>query len=126
MTSHVLADFGTRLAAFFIDGAILFAIESVGFITARGPGVGVGFFIGLLYAWFFLTRNNGQTPGKMLMRIRVIKVDGSPISDSEAVLRYIGYILNSVLLIGWFLMLIDEKRQGWHDKLANTYVVVSG
>ena len=121
--SYELAEFGTRFAAWLIDGAILFLIESAGFFTARETGAGVGLIIGLAYTWFFLTRNNGQTPGKLLMKIRVIKVDGSPISDSDAVLRYIGTLINYVGFIGWLWALIDDHRQGWHDKLARTYVV---
>ena len=121
--NYELAEIETRLAAWCIDGAILFLIESAGFFTARETGAGVGLIIGLAYTWFFLTRNNGQTPGKLLMNIRVIKVDGSPISDSDAVIRYIGTLINYVGFIGWLWALFDDHRQGWHDKLARTYVV---
>jgi uncharacterized RDD family membrane protein YckC len=123
MTQYALADFGTRFIAWGIDGVILFAIESAGFFTARGTGVGIGLVIGLAYTWYFLTRNDGQTPGKLLMKIRVIKTDGSPISDSDAVVRYIGSIINYIWFIGWIWALVDNHRQGWHDKLAQTYVV---
>lgn len=123
-SSYELADIGARFMALLIDGIILSVIGSVGFLTAREPGIGASFFIGLVYYWFFLTRNNGQTPGKALMKIRVIKVDGSPISDSDAVLRYVGYIVNSLCIgIGWLWALLDANQQGWHDKLAKTYVV---
>ena len=125
MTNYHLADIGTRTAALLIDGAILFLIDSVGFISARETGVGIGSIAGLLYTWFFLTRNNGQTPGKLLMKIRVIKTDGSPISDSDAVLRYIGYLLDSFFFVGWLWALFDDKRQAWHDKLAHTYVITT-
>jgi uncharacterized RDD family membrane protein YckC len=123
-TSYELADVGARLMALFIDGFILAATGSVGFIAAREPGVGADFLIGLVYYWFFLTRNRGQTPGKALMKIRVIKVDGSPISDRDALLRYVGYIVNSLCIgIGWLWALLDANKQGWHDKIAKTYVV---
>lgn len=121
--SYELADISARLAAWFIDGGVLFLIEGVGFLTVRESGLSFGFIFGLVYTWFFLTRNNGQTPGKMIMKIRVIKTDGTPINDADAVLRYIGYLLNSVFFIGWLWTLFDENRQGWHDKLARSYVV---
>ena len=57
------------------------------------------------------------------MKIRVIKVDGSPISDSDAVIRYMGTIINYIGFIGWLWALVDSNRQGWHDKMAQTYVV---
>jgi len=53
----------------------------------------------------------------------VIKTDGSSMSDSDAVIRYIGYAINSFFLIGWAWVLIDDNQQGWHDKLAKTYVI---
>ena len=121
--SYELADIGARLAAWFIDGGVLFLIEGAGFFAARETGLSAGLIVGLIYTWFFLTRNNGQTPGKMVMKIRVIKIDGTPINDADAVVRYIGYLLDSVLFIGWLWALFDENRQGWHDKLAHTYVV---
>ncbi|MCL4247995.1 MAG: RDD family protein [Anaerolineae bacterium] len=123
IVSHELASIEARFAALFIDGLILAAIEGVGFMAAREPGAGVGFVVGLIYSWFFLTRYNGQTPGKMIMKIRVIKADGSAISDGDAIVRYIGYFVNAFFFIGWLWALFDESRQGWHDKLASTYVV---
>lgn len=118
-----LADIEQRAFAWLIDGAILTTISGAGLATAHGVGVGAGFLIGLIYTWFFLTRNNGQTPGKLLMRIRVIKTDGAPIGDAEAILRHFGMIVNYVSIVGWVWVLIDHNRQGWHDKLAQTYVV---
>ncbi len=123
MASYQLADVGARLAAWFIDGGVLFLIEGAGFYTLREPGLSAGIIVGLIYTWFFLTRNNGQTVGKMLMKIRVVKTDGTPISDADAVLRYVGYLLDGIFLLGWLSALFDENRQCWHDKLANTYVV---
>ena len=118
MASYQLADVGARLAAWFIDGGVLFLIEGAGFYTMREPGLSAGIIVGLIYTWFFLTRNNGQTVGKMLMKIRVVKTDGTPISDADAVLRYVGYLLDGIFLLGWLSALFDENRQCWHDKLA--------
>jgi uncharacterized RDD family membrane protein YckC len=42
----------------------------------------------------------------------------------EAIIRYVGYILNTpFLFLGWILAFFDNTRQGFHDKIANTYVV---
>jgi uncharacterized RDD family membrane protein YckC len=125
MTHYELAEIGTRAAAWLIDGAILFFIESALFFGARETNLGLGLIVSLAYTWFFLTRREGQTPGKMLMKIRVIKTDGSPISDRDAVLRYIGSLINYIGCIGWLWTLIDDNRQGWHDKIAQTYVVMA-
>lgn len=118
------AGFTERLIAIFIDTLILGFIGGALFVGARGPGGVVGFAIGVAYQWFFLTRNNGQTPGKMLMNIRVVKKDGSAIGDADAIVRYVGYYLNTaIFLLGWLWALVDRDGQGLHDKLVNTMVV---
>lgn len=124
MDKTKLADVGTRFIALFIDGIILGAITGALFGVAREPGFGISFIVGLAYNWYFWTRQNGQTPGKMLMKIRVVKTDGSPLQDADAVVRYVGYTINSVvIMLGWLWALWDDRHQGWHDKLANTLVV---
>jgi uncharacterized RDD family membrane protein YckC len=124
--SYELADIGDRAFALLIDSMILSLVGGIfGFGTASLFGGSlIGLLIGVAYQWYFLTQRGGQTPGKMLMNIRVIKADGSPISDADAIVRYIGYLINSpILLLGWLWATWDGKNQGWHDKLANTYVV---
>ncbi|MEO8610683.1 MAG: RDD family protein [Chloroflexota bacterium] len=121
--SYELADTGTRFIALVIDGLILALITGALTVATRGAG-GLSFIVGLGYYWYFWTRNAGQSPGKMAMNIRVVKVDGTPINDMDAFLRYIGYSINSVVFcLGWFWALFDENHQGWHDKIAKTYVV---
>lgn len=121
---YELAGIGQRFLALFIDGILLSIVTGILVGAGREAGGVLSFLIGAGYHWFFLTRMKGQTPGKMVMGIRVIKTDGSAISDVEAVLRYIGYAINSlVFMLGWLLALIDSNSQGLHDKIANTYVV---
>jgi uncharacterized RDD family membrane protein YckC len=120
-----LADIPSRFFALLIDGAVVGAIG--GALGANNSfflsGV-VSLVVGVGYQWIFLTRNHGQTPGKMLLGIRVVKVDGSEITDLDAVMRYIGYTINSALLmLGWIWAFIDTNQQGFHDKLARTYVI---
>ncbi|MFO7320399.1 MAG: RDD family protein [Chloroflexota bacterium] len=94
------------------------------FGSRSGAGAGLGFLIGLAYQWFMLTRNNGQTIGKMVMNIRVVKTNGMPLTAGDVIVRYIGYYINTALYgLGWFWAAFDGQRQGWHDKLAGTVVV---
>lgn len=124
--TYELASIGERALALVIDSMIVSfvgGIIGVGGNALWGGGV-IGFILGAGYQWYFLTQQSGQTPGKMLMNIRVIKTNGTPISDTAAVLRYIGYLINSpILMLGWIWALFDSKNQGWHDKIAATYVV---
>jgi len=120
------AGLGSRLIALIIDSIVLAIIGGL-VATIVGDeilGIGVGFIVGVIYNWYFWTRNNGQTPGKQLMGIRVVKADGSKVNDLEAVVRYIGYYINTfLLLLGWLWAIPDGKNQGLHDKLAGTVVV---
>lgn len=120
-----LADLWPRLIALIIDNFILGLVAGAGWFGSRsGAGAGLGFLIGLAYQWFMLTQNNGQTIGKMIMHVRVVKVNGEPLSAGDVVLRYLGYYLNSIAFgLGWLWAMFDENRQGWHDKLAGTIVV---
>lgn len=65
----------------------------------------------------------GQTPGKAIMGIRVVTLDGSPLTLSRSGLRLLGYVPSSFLLIGFLMVLVHPRRQAFHDKLARTVVV---
>lgn len=79
--------------------------------------VNIAYFVG-----FWLKR--GQTPGKMLMNIKLVRVDASNLTFGVALLRYLGYIVSgAVLLIGFIWIAFDGQKQGFHDKIAETYVV---
>lgn len=76
------------------------------------------------YQWYFLSRRDGQTPGKFAMGIRVIRTDGAEISDVDALIRGVGYyVSNLVFSLGFIWALFDKNNQTWHDKMARTYVV---
>lgn len=122
-----LAGIGERLIALILDGVLLGLVSGLLFRSDRGLGGLLCFALGLAYQWYFLTRHQGQTPGKMLLNLRVVKTDGGRLTDADAVLRYLGYVLNGLALgLGWLWAVFDPNRQGWHDKLAKTYVVKVG
>ncbi len=85
-----------------------------------------GFFISLVIATYFIFFwvLAGYTPGKALMGLRIITTDGRKISFFRALLRYLAYFLSAVLFfMGFLWIFVDRRRQGWHDKIANTYVI---
>lgn len=136
----VVIGFGRRLVAYLIDIVIVWILQFIGGIcagaailaaTAAGGDetaynaltgcvalvIAAGYFV-LFWA------TTGQTPGKMALGIKVIGTDGMPVNWGKAILRYIGYIISSlVLMLGFIWIAFDGKRQGWHDKIASTYVV---
>ena len=71
-----------------------------------------------------LWATTGQTLGQKVLRIKVVQPDGSKLTWENAILRYLGYILNSLFVgLGFLWALWDKEKQGWHDKLAGAYVV---
>ncbi len=66
----------------------------------------------------------GQTIGKMITGIRVVRSDGRPVSFLRALARFLAYIPSGVLLAAGFLWIVwDPECQGWHDMLADTVVI---
>ncbi len=87
-------------------------------ISAISLIIGVAYFV---YFW----GDKGATPGKMALGLKVIGTDGSmPVGYPKAFVRYIGYIISSIIcMLGYLLIIIDDDNQGLHDKIASTYVV---
>ncbi len=75
------------------------------------------------FAWWMLV---GNSPGKMLMGLRVVRAgDLEKPKLYQWILRLIGYPISGIpLLIGFFWMAFNERRRGWHDYLAGTVVVI--
>ena len=73
--------------------------------------------------WFWTQRQ--ATPGKAALSLRVVDAGtGQALSLGQGIKRYVGYIISSLpLCLGLIWIGIDRKKQGWHDKLANTVVV---
>ena len=72
---------------------------------------------------FWIARQ--ATPGKMVIGAKIVDAKtGRPASTGQLVGRYLGYYVSSIpLFLGVFWVAFDEKKQGWHDKLAGTVVV---
>ena len=109
------AGFWIRVGAFVIDGVLL------GPVHVLAPPV--GWLIGPMY-WVTFHWLWGQTLGKMAMKIRVVTVDGGPLSLGIVVLRYIGYLLSALTLgVGYLMVAFRADRRGLHDLVAGTRVV---
>ena len=85
-------------------------------------GIGLGWLA--LYFTVFPAWWNGQTPGKKLLGIRVVQLDGTPITLWEAFERCGGYGAGVATgLLGFIQVWWDPNRQAIHDKIAETVVI---
>ncbi len=68
-----------------------------------------------------------SSPGKMLLNIRIVDAKTlEKVSPPRLLLRYIAYFVSFIpLFLGVFWVGWDKKKQGWHDKIAQTILVVS-
>jgi uncharacterized RDD family membrane protein YckC len=98
---------------FFLGVSVLTVIS-----TLLSLAISTGYF-----TYFF---GNGQTLGMKAVKIKLCDTEGTyPIGYVKGFLRWIGMIISGLLIgIGYLWILIDENKQGWHDKIAGTYVVV--
>ena len=86
--------------------------------------IGLGFGWAGLYFTLFVAFWGGRTPGKRLMRIRIVRLDGKSIGLWVAFNRFGGYAASIFTgLLGFFEMFWDRNRQGLHDRIALTVVV---
>lgn len=124
------AGWGTRALAIIIDaigiGIIAAAVSSIlGGDPASTQYQGLStLFQAVYFTYFWSAAGKGQTLGSRALNIRVVKTDGSYLDYGGAFLRFIGFIISCVVFfIGVIWAAFDAQKQGWHDKIANTYVV---
>jgi uncharacterized RDD family membrane protein YckC len=76
----------------------------------------------LYFVFFYST--TGQTIGMYTMGLRVVRTDGKHMTLVGSILRWFGLFLSAIPLgLGFLWVVIDDRRQGWHDKLAHTCVI---
>ena len=128
------AGFWRRVAAILIDGLIFSALFGFLFSPfASTEPVEAGQFSTLeimqtllsLVVTVFLWVKFLGTPGKLLLECQVVDADNfEPMSIKQAVLRYVAYIASILPLgLGFLWVARDARKQGFHDKIANTVVL---
>jgi hypothetical protein len=89
--------------------------------------LGFGFGWASLYMTLMLSWWNGQTIGKRFLRIRVLRLDGEPITWWVAFERAGGYAAGFATgLLGFAQVFWDANRQAIHDRIVGTVVVLDG
>ncbi|MBE9536471.1 MAG: RDD family protein [Proteobacteria bacterium] len=103
------------------------AALTMGIITTKllVPIIFLSLVVSAAYFSFF-HGTTGQTPGKMLFDLKVVGQDNGAVGMDKAFLRWFGYIVSALPLMGGFLMALKDKNgQALHDRIAGTYVVVA-
>jgi uncharacterized RDD family membrane protein YckC len=141
-----LANVGSRTLAILVDlalgGLVLFIVYALTMLLAHDVTddwltrlssnalrtLLMLLIFGLQWVYFnvFEWMWNGQTPGKRLLHLRVIKVDGSPVSGIDVLLRNLSRpidTLGPMGLIGLLMIFVSRKAQRLGDLMARTLVI---
>jgi uncharacterized RDD family membrane protein YckC len=139
------AGFWIRVLASLVDSLILGALLAVVLVplsivavkkasTDAGAAAGlltIGYLVStavsLGYTLFFWSRS-GATPGKKILRLKIVREDGvEPMGLGKALLRLLGYLLSSIVLgVGYLMVGFTQGKRGLHDMVAGTRVVRLG
>ena len=119
-----VATFVERFIAILIDSALLWVLQmavmrfgTVGMLL--GFAVGVAYFVVLQHEW-------GFTIGRKIMKIQLETTQGLKPDMKTLAIRYVASIFSGfILLIGYFICLLDPRMKTLHDKVAGTQVVKS-
>ena len=98
-----------------------------GWLRGFADELGFGFGWASLYLTVMLSWWKGQTVGKRLLKIRVLRLDGEPITWWIAFERAGGYAAGLATgLLGFAQVFWDSNRQAIHDRITGTVVVMDG
>lgn len=141
---YSLAGLGSRFLAALVDSLLLVLIQAVllwlmfFFIVRQifsGPDaetwtLSLLSLLAFLFFWgyyiFFELIWNGQSPGKRLVGIRVIRRDGTPVTLSEVLIRNLVRLVDflpSFYGVGVVVMFADPRSRRLGDMAAGTLVV---
>lgn len=120
-----------RLGAFFIDGAVvgLTTFLVIFILNIIFSSLWLFFFLPIFIVVFAIYNTifhsvRGQTIGKKLIKIKLVSHLYTDVSFFQTLFREtLGKLLSSLFFLGFVEIVINQKRQGWHDKIAHTYVV---
>ena len=137
MSDQEYAGFWIRVGASLIDTLITLIVISpiltliYGANYWEGESVVQGFWdlffsyivpaVAVVIFWIY----KSATPGKMATKLTIVDATtGDKPTAGQFVLRYVGYFVSMLpLCLGLIWVGVDKRKQGFHDKIANTVVI---
>ncbi|MCC9310524.1 RDD family protein [Kitasatospora sp. RB6PN24] len=119
----VLAGWPLRFASGLVDLVITAVLAGIASLAGQALGYVVELIV--LVVFGFLEGTRGQTPGKMVVGLRTVKLaDGTVLGAGLGIGRRILHLLDAIAcFIGYLWPLWDEKRQTFADKLVSSVVI---
>ncbi|MBE2183910.1 MAG: RDD family protein [Anaerolineae bacterium] len=126
----------TAIITYIIQFGVGFLGGSMGLIRYSGSSSSyyqslsnlsmISLLVASAVVWLYLAImwGSGQPLSYKMLGIKVVKPNGDKPGFGSGFVRVIGYVLASLpLMLGFIGVITDEKKQGWHDKMANTIVI---
>ncbi len=144
--NYEVAGMATRCFAGILDTLIILLIQVIVYISLFSllslnsflfenenlPGwvIAIVGLIGFALLWgyylFFELRWNGQSPGKRWLHLRVVRVDGMPITFTESLIRNLVRLIDflpAYYTLGCLVMFLDKQTRRLGDLAAGTVVI---
>jgi len=140
------AGFWIRFVARMIDGIILgiagaiIRIPLIGWIGFGPRGIGsaamlpvmmgmlgittvLSIAVAVAYEAYFVSTRGG-TPGKLVLDLKIVRSDGSPVSAGLAAGRYFAQWISAIIfMIGYIMAGFDDQKRALHDRICDTRVI---
>ncbi len=136
--NYKIVGLGERIVAFLIDAFVLYmylmlvnlVTTAMGYVFSDSWTVfGLSSLIFLPAMFYSLLCHiifNGRTLGKLIMKMRVVKIDGSPVHWSSYLIRWMLRLVDIWLFlgsVGILAILFSDKKQRVGDAAAGTVVI---
>lgn len=120
------AGFWIRVVASMLDSMFIVVLSLPTYFFGEPYGFLSQIVIAFLYESLLTCGEHQATWGKRLMGLKVINADGGRLTFGASVGRYAGKILSTLtFFIGFLMVAFTDRKQGLHDRLADTFVVLS-
>lgn len=136
-----ISSVGERMFAFIIDTLIkaayiiltfyiFFSILDLGYLldgldqwSQKAIYIAITFPV-YIYPLVLESLMEGQTPGKKIMKIKVVKIDGYQANFGDYLIRWVFRVIDvSFLIVGFIMMIVSKNNQRLGDIAAGTAVI---
>ena len=118
----IYAGFWKRFLACLLDGFFIWMICLITIIPYLVTPLCI--VIAAFYHVVFETSPLRSTPGKALLKMSVVKSNGSQLTIKDSLIRFVMTFISSALLcFGYLMALFTDKKQTLHDFVADTIVI---
>ena len=136
-TQYAVASFGKRLGAYLIDTVIYLVVWFIVLIadvaifgeesTAANVVLWVSIWV-VYFAYHWVASVQARSLGMRILKLAIVDEQKTERIPSNRALKRAFMLTLGTTVLGFGLLncLWDDRKQTWHDKFTNSYVVATG